>query len=141
MGIICPLLIGIVNMYVKRRKGQIPTIPNMYHRAWALAVWMMRWSKPKKNEQRKNMRFKLLLSRLNHHDAKCQPIQSVFFILRNAGRCGILLPKLFWPTGRKNCSSYREKRLKFSAFSLEFAKILSSLKQFIQTVKGQNNFW
>ena len=26
---------------------------------------------------------------------------------------GILLPKLFWPTGRKNCSSNREKLLKF----------------------------
>ena len=44
---------------------------------------------------------------------------------------GILLPKLFWPTVRKNCSSDREKLLKF----------LRSLEQFIQTVKGQNNFW
>ena len=26
---------------------------------------------------------------------------------------GILLPKLFWPTVRKNCSSDREKLLKF----------------------------
>ena len=26
-------------------------------------------------------------------------------------RNGILLPKLFWPTVRKNCSSDREKRL------------------------------
>ena len=33
---------------------------------------------------------------------------------------GILLPKLFLPTVRKNCSSDQ---------------------QFIQTVKGQNNFW
>ena len=39
----------------------------------------------------------------------------------------ILLPKLFWPTVRKNCSSDRE--------------FLRSLEQFIQTVKGQNNFW
>ena len=44
---------------------------------------------------------------------------------------GILLPKLFWPTVRKNCSSDREK----------VAKVLRSLEQFIQTVKGQNNFW
>ena len=36
---------------------------------------------------------------------------------------GILLPKLFWPTVRKNCSNDREKLLKFSAFSLEFAKV------------------
>ena len=51
---------------------------------------------------------------------------------------GILLPKLFWPTVRKNCSS---DRLKFEAEGGEFAKILRSLKQFVQTVKGQNNFW
>ena len=54
---------------------------------------------------------------------------------------GILLPKLFWPTVRKNCSSDREKLLKFEAESREFSKILRSLEQFIQTVKGQNNFW
>ena len=51
-----------------------------------------------------------------------------------------LLPKLFWPTVRKNCSSDREKLLKFEAESQEFSKILRSLEQFIQTVKGQNNF-
>ena len=42
---------------------------------------------------------------------------------------GILLPKLFWPTVRKNCSS---------DWGREF---LRSLEQFIQTVKGLNNFW
>ena len=45
-------------------------------------------------------------------------------------RNGILLPKLFWPTVRKNCSSDREKLVKFEAEG-----------QFIQTVKGQNKFW
>ena len=54
---------------------------------------------------------------------------------------GILLPKLFWPTMRKNCSSDREKLLKFNAEGQECAKILRSLKQFIQTVRGQNNSW
>ena len=54
---------------------------------------------------------------------------------------GILIRKLFWPTVRKKCSSDREKLLKFSAFSLEFSKTLRSLEQFIQTVKGQNNYW
>ena len=54
-------------------------------------------------------------------------------------KIGILLPKLFWPTVRKNCSNDREKRLEFEAESREFAKILGSLEQFIQTVKGQNN--
>ena len=54
---------------------------------------------------------------------------------------GILLPKLFWPTVRKNCSCDQENLLKFKAEGLEFAKILRSLEQFIQTVKGRNNFW
>ena len=52
---------------------------------------------------------------------------------------GILLPKLFWPTVRKNCSSDQEKLLK-EAESREFAKFYRWLEQFIQTVKGQNNF-
>ena len=42
---------------------------------------------------------------------------------------------------RKNCSSDREKLLKFEAEAREFAKFLRSLEQFIQAVKGQNNFW
>ena len=42
---------------------------------------------------------------------------------------------------RKNCSSEREKDLKFEAEGHEFAKHLRSNEQFIQTVKGQNNFW
>ena len=41
---------------------------------------------------------------------------------------------------RKNCSSDREKLLKFEAEGQEFANILRPLEQFIQTVKGQNNF-
>ena len=51
---------------------------------------------------------------------------------------GILLPKLFWPIVRKNCSSDPEKVLKFEAKGPEF---LRSLEQFIQTVKGQKNIW
>ena len=42
---------------------------------------------------------------------------------------------------RKNCFSDQEKLLKFDAEGEEFAKSFSSLKQIIQTVKGQNNFW
>ena len=59
---------------------------------------------------------------------------------KHQSKNGILLPKLFWPTVRKNCYSGREKHLKFEAESREFSKILRSLEQFIQTVKGQNNF-
>ena len=35
----------------------------------------------------------------------------------------------------------QEKLLKFEAEGREFAKILRSLEQFIQTVKGQYDFW
>ena len=52
---------------------------------------------------------------------------------------GILLPKLFWPTVRKKCFSDREKLLKFEAEGQKSSKILRSLEQFIQTVKGKNN--
>ena len=41
----------------------------------------------------------------------------------------------------QNCSCDRENLLKFEAEGREFAKFLRSLEQFIQTVKGQNNFW
>ena len=41
---------------------------------------------------------------------------------------------------RKNYSSDQEKLLKFEAKGQEFAKVLRSLEQFIQTVKGQYNF-
>ena len=39
---------------------------------------------------------------------------------------------------RKKCSSDRDKLLKIEAESRESPKILRSLEQFIQTVKGQN---
>ena len=42
---------------------------------------------------------------------------------------------------RKKCSSDREKISKFEAEGREFPNFLRSLEQFIQTVKGQNNFW
>ena len=42
---------------------------------------------------------------------------------------------------RKKYSSDREKHLKFKAGGGEFEKFLRSQEQFIQTVKGQNNFW
>ena len=47
----------------------------------------------------------------------------------------------------QNCSDLlwekidREKLLKFKAEGREFENCLRSLEQFIQTVKGQNNFW
>ena len=41
----------------------------------------------------------------------------------------------------KNCSSDREKLLKFEAEGREFEFFLRSLEQFIQTGQGQNKFW
>ena len=58
-----------------------------------------------------------------------------------AWRNGILLPKLFWPTLRKNCSSDREQIfLYFKAEGREFAKFLRLLEQFIRTVKVRTIF-
>ena len=54
---------------------------------------------------------------------------------------GIFFPNLFWPTVRKKNSRDREKLLKFETEGREFAIFLRWLEQFIQTVKGQNNFW
>ena len=53
----------------------------------------------------------------------------------------VLLPKLFWPIVRKNCSSGWEKLLIFQAEGQEFAKFLRSLEKFMKTVKDQNKFW
>ena len=43
--------------------------------------------------------------------------------------------------GKKNCTIDQEKLLKFKAEDQEVSKNLQSLEQFIQTVKGQYNFW
>ena len=45
----------------------------------------------------------------------------------------ILLPKLFWSTVRKNCSSDRENLLKFKAEGREFEKNIS-LELFVRTI-------
>ena len=58
------------------------------------------------------------------------------FLSKNGKNC-ILLPKLPW----KKSPCDQENLLKFEAEGQEFAKILRSLEQFNQTVKGQNNFW
>ena len=55
-------------------------------------------------------------------------IQNVFLVfpLENfphVRRNGILLPQLFWPTVRKNCSSDREKLLKFRDWRPRICKI------------------
>ena len=52
-------------------------------------------------------------------------------------RNGILLPKLFWPTVRKNCSSDREKLLKFEAEGRELQNFLRSLEQFTNSERSE----
>ena len=69
----------------------------------------------------------------------------ILFCLSKVKIDSVWLEMLFcyqiWSTVRKNCSSDQEKLLKFEAEGLKFVKVLRYLKQFIQTVKGQNNFW
>ena len=55
-------------------------------------------------------------------------------------RNGILLPKLFSPTVRKNVLVIEKKLLKFEAEGQEFAKNWRSLEQFIQAVKVRTVF-
>ena len=45
----------------------------------------------------------------------------LFALLKVKSWTGILFPKLFWPTVRKNCSSDRETLLKFEAKGWKFA--------------------
>ena len=52
----------------------------------------------------------------------------------NASEKDLPVLKLFWPSVRKNCSSDRQKLLKFEPEDQEFAKCLRSLEQFIQKV-------
>ena len=54
-------------------------------------------------------------------------------IIAQSRSSGILLSKLFLPNVRKNCSSDREKLLKFEAEGREFANFLRSLEQFLVT--------
>ena len=58
----------------------------------------------------------------------------------NWSKFGILFPKLFRATVRKNYSRDQEKHLKFEVDGRDFAKYLRSLNQLIQTVKSWNNF-
>ena len=69
-----------------------------------------------------------------------------FFFLIIFKNNGILLPKLFWPTVRKNYSSDWEKLLKFEAEGRGFAKFWRSLEQliwWIRTIKIKigKNYW
>ena len=67
---------------------------------------------------------------LRFNENSCRKKQMWYFVI-----------KIVLTYCEKKCSSDREKNLKFEAEGREFAKILRSLEQFIQTVKGQNNFW
>ena len=68
-------------------------------------------------------------------------LQKLLYFFSNNSWYFVTKIVLTYYTVRKNCSSDREKLLIFEAGGREFAKLLRSLKQFIQTEKGQNNFW
>ena len=55
-------------------------------------------------------------------------------------RNGNLPPELFWLTVRKNCSSDREKRLKFEAEGQEFTKILRSIRTIYSNSERSEQF-
>ena len=62
-----------------------------------------------------------------------------FFISKNEK--WYFVTKIVLTYCEKKCSSDQENLLKFEAEGREFARFLRSLERFIQTVKGQNNFW
>jgi hypothetical protein len=62
------------------------------------------------------------------------------FNLPMIGSNGILLPKLFWPTVRKNCSSDREKLLKFEAECWEFKKKIEITRTIYSNSEGSEQF-
>ena len=73
---------------------------------------------------------------LNEFELICNPARwnfSTQLTLFHSKKCttirGIFLPKLFWLTVRKNCSSDWEKLLKFETEGREFSKFLRLLKQ------------
>ena len=56
--------------------------------------------------------------------------------------CSFLFPKLVWLTVRKQIFQQpRTHLLEFEVEGREFSKILWTLEQVIQSVKGQYNFW
>ena len=65
----------------------------------------------------------------------------IMFCLSKVFWIWYFVTKIFLTYCEKKCFGDREKLLKFEAERQEFAKVLRSLEQFIQTVKGQNNFW
>ena len=81
------------------------------------------------------MKMKWIFNSIKEHSSirtklaqKVPYMNTIEEFLQCKGGNGILFQKLRWPTVRSNCSSDRE-----------FAKILRSLEQIIQTVKGQYN--
>ena len=70
-----------------------------------------------------------------------QPQIQSQFNSRSKRKKWYFVTKIFLTCCEKKCFSDRENNLKFEAEGQEFAKTLQSLEQFVQTVKGQNNFW
>ena len=82
---------------------------------------------------------KLHLKKVAQNKSRRMRVSNQTGISVNQRRNYILLPKLFY-CEKKNVLLIK-KILKFEAEGQEFANVLRSLEQFIQAVKGQNNFW
>ena len=75
------------------------------------------------------MIFFIILKYLKNNDFFLQIFALAFKKWLNKN--GVLLPKLFWPTVMKNCSSDQEKLFKFKVEGREITKFLWSLEQVI----------
>ena len=116
------------------------------HDKYALPQWSLTIIYVKTNMRAINNKYQLCfwsnnVSKVYFCKANFKVTQLNFDRISILASYGVLLPKFFWPTVRKNCSGDQEKLLKFEAGVREFANILRSLEQFIQTGKCQNNFW
>ena len=96
-------------------------------------------------QKRPLSRYKTRISNLRTYGClpKSQFDENFYLVhtISSTNENGIFLPKLFWLTVRKNCSSDREKLLQFTAEDREHTKFLRSLEQLIRTINGQKNFW
>ena len=79
------------------------------------------------------------LSRMSWKIQKIHSTSLPFFI-RTWLQVWYFVTKIVLTYCEEKCSSGQEKLLKFKAEGIEFAKFLRSIKQFIRTVKDENNF-
>ena len=80
------------------------------------------------------------ISKFHNHLSKNNLICIILFVRVNWKNI-ILLSEFFWPTVRKNCSTFWENFWNSRLNAENFQKFSQKLEQFIHTVKDQNNVW